>query len=134
VGELAPFLKRRGEDPTKLTIIHWDGLLDRFEAELRAGYGEKIVAVQSRPHFLEITDRRATKGQALKTLAEAAGIRREEIVAFGDSSNDLDMIEFAGLGVAVANARPEVRRAADLVTAANTEDGVAKVIEELILI
>jgi Cof subfamily protein (haloacid dehalogenase superfamily) len=134
VGRLSPFLKKRGDDPTKLTIISWDGNLAEAEAMIRAKFGDMVVALQSRPYFLEITDRRATKGQALKRVAEREGIRREEIIAFGDSYNDLDMIRFAGLGVAVANARPEVLRAADLVTAANTEDGVARVVEEYVLI
>lgn len=133
VGRMTPFLEHSREAPTKLTVINWDGELQEIEAYLRAKYGEKIVALQSSGYFLEITDRRATKGQALQRLAERQGVRREEIIAFGDSFNDLDMIRYAGLGVAVANARPEVRRAADLVTAANIEDGVARVIEQYIL-
>lgn len=133
VGKLAPFLKKRGENPFKLTIINWDGRIKKIEQSILAEYGEKIVALQSLPYFLEITDKQATKGQALHWLAQHLGIAREEIIAFGDSYNDLDMIEYAGLGVAVANARPEVLRAADLVTASNTEDGVARVIEEYIL-
>jgi Cof subfamily protein (haloacid dehalogenase superfamily) len=133
VGKLAPFLKQQGEDPFKLTIINWDGRIKQIEKSIKAEYGEKIVVLQSLAYFLEITDKRATKGQALHWLSQYYGIEREEIIAFGDSYNDLDMIEYAGLGVAVANARPEVRRAADLITAANTEDGVAQVIEEYIL-
>jgi Cof subfamily protein (haloacid dehalogenase superfamily) len=133
VGKLAPFLKQRGEAPLKLTIINWDGRIKAMEEFIKKNYGGKIVALQSLPYFLEITDHRATKGQALHWLSQRFGIKREEIIAFGDSYNDLDMIEYAGLGVAVANARPEVRRVADLVTAANTEDGVARVIEEYIL-
>ena len=134
VGKLAPFLKQRGEDTAKLTIINWNGRIGDIEKDLLTRYGDKIVALQSLPYFLEITDRRATKGQALHWLASRLGIGPGEIIAFGDSYNDLDMIQFAGLGVAMANARPEVRQAADLITASNTEDGVAKVIEDYILI
>lgn len=133
VGPLATFLEKRGEDPTKLTIINWEGKLDEIGASLRRQYGEKLVALQSRPYFLDITACEATKERALKRLAALAGVRREEIIAFGDSDSDLDMIRFAGLGVAVANAQPAVLQAADLVTAANTEDGVARVIEAYIL-
>ncbi len=134
VGKLSHYLKQRGEAPAKLTIINWHEQLNRIEAFLKERYGDKIAAMQSLPYFLEITDRRATKGQALHWLAHRLGILPEEIVAFGDSYNDLDMIKYAGLGVAMANARPEVSRAADLVTDSNDQDGVARVIEEYILV
>lgn len=134
VGKLTPFLKQRGEDPVKLTIINWDGRICDIEAALKARFGDKIAALQSLPHFLEITNRLATKGQALRWLARWFNIRPEEIIAFGDSYNDLDMIEYAGLGVAMANARPEIRRSADLVTASNAEDGVARIIEDYVLL
>ncbi|MEW5783521.1 MAG: Cof-type HAD-IIB family hydrolase [Bacillota bacterium] len=134
VGALAPFLEKWGANPTKLTILNRGGALSEAEAVFKAGFGDHIAAMQTRPHFLEITDRRATKGQALHRLAEQEGIKREEILAFGDSCNDLDMIRYAGLGVAVANAMPEVLRAADLVAESNVNDGVARVIEEVVLI
>jgi len=134
VGKLTPFLKQRGDDPAKLTIINWDGQICAIEAALNEKYGHKIIAQRSLPYFLEVTDRRATKGQALSWLACRFGILPEEIIAFGDSYNDLDMIQYAGLGVAMANACPEIRSLADLVAASNAEDGVARVIEEYILI
>lgn len=133
VGKLSLYLKQRGEAPAKLTIINWHDRLNRIEAFLKERYGGKIEALQSLPYFLEVTDRRATKGQALHWLAVRLGLLPEEIMAFGDSYNDLDMIKYAGLGVAMANARPDVCRAADLVTASHDEDGVARVIEEYIL-
>lgn len=133
VGLLADFLRKTGESPTKLTIINWDGKLDAFEAEIKRQYGNRLTTMQSRRYFLEVTDYRSTKGQALKMLAEKYNIRPEEIIAFGDSMNDIDMLQYAGLGVAVANARPEVRAIADVVTASNVEDGVAKVLEEYVL-
>ena len=134
VGALGPFLERQGASPTKLTIIDSQDGLDQAEAIFKAAYGDRIAALQTRPFFLEITDRRATKGQALRRLAGSEGIRRDEIIAFGDSCNDLDMLSYAGLGVAVANAMPAVRRAADLITAANDADGVAEVIEKYVLL
>ena len=133
VGPLDDFLEETGARPTKLTIIDADGRLDWAEHFIRDRYGEQVMALQSRTLFLEITDLRSTKGQALAFVAGREGIRREEIIACGDSYNDLDMIKYAGLGVAMANARPSVRDAADLVTASNVEDGVARVIEEYIL-
>lgn len=72
------------------------------------------------------------KGAALCWLAERLGIAREEILAFGDGSDDLKMIIDAGTGVAMANAIPEVLEAADITAASNDEDGVARVIEEFL--
>ncbi len=133
VGKLSTFLTGSGAKPTKMSIICWDGNIDDIEAGLKDSFGEKLSILQSRPYFLEITDQKATKGQTLRWFAEQNDIKREEIIAFGDGHNDLDMISYAGLGVAVANARPAVLQAADLVTSANHEDGVAAVIEKYIL-
>lgn len=133
VGDLSAFLKNNNSSPSKLSIIRWDGRIDEIEAGFRDIFGEKLSVLQSRPHFLEITDQKATKGQALRWLAEREGIKPEEVIAFGDGQNDLDMISYAGLGVAVANARPQVLEAADLITSSNNEDGVAEVIEKYVL-
>ena len=68
-----------------------------------------------------------------KALAEKLGLRRDQVMAVGDSGNDLSMIEDAGLGVAMGNATPEILAAADAVTADNNHDGVALVIEKYAL-
>lgn len=133
VGKLSLYLKKNGFDPSKMSIIRWDGRIDEIEAGLKGSFGKKLSILQSRPYFLEITDQQATKGQTLRWLAEQEGIGAEEIIAFGDGHNDLDMLKYAGLGVAVANARSEVLAAADLVTSSNEKDGVAEVIEKYIL-
>lgn len=133
VGELVPFLEQAPEGPTKLTIIDWDGRIQGLEEKLSSIHGDKLTILQSLSYFLEVTDAEATKGQALHRFSERYGVCREQVVAIGDSYNDLDMIEYAGLGVAMANARAEVRDVADLITKTNLEDGVAAVIEEYIL-
>ena len=134
VGPLPPFLKQHRVEPTKLTMIDMQAdRLDAVQSELRQLFSPGLSILQSRPKFLEITHQEATKGQALRFLAEKQGIARESIVAIGDSYNDVDMLRFAGLGVAVANAPEDVKKAADLVTRANTDDGVAAFIEEYLL-
>ncbi len=133
VGDLISFLERKKVNPTKLSIVSWDGQVDEMETYLKEKYGNKFSILQSRPYFLEITDRKATKGQALRWLAEQEGIKAEEIIAFGDGYNDIDMLDYAGLGVAVANARPEVLKTAALVTGPHHEDGVADIIEKYVL-
>ena len=73
------------------------------------------------------------KGSGVRHVAEHHGWSREEIAAVGDHFNDLGMLEYAGLGVAMGNALPEVRQAADWITGTLEEDGVAQVIERFVL-
>jgi Cof subfamily protein (haloacid dehalogenase superfamily) len=129
VGDLAAFLSAA---PTKLTVIDRTGRFAELHDELNVRFGSRLSITVSRPDFLEITDRRATKGQALKALADLHRIPREQVAAVGDSLNDIDMLLYAGTGVAVANARPEVKAVADFVTASNLEDGVAVFIRRYI--
>ena len=82
--------------------------------------------------FVEVTAAGVNKATTLAKVAAAKGIDRSEIMAFGDQMNDLAMLEWAGVGVAMGNARPEATAAADRVTATNAEDGVAQLIEELL--
>lgn len=82
---------------------------------------------------VEVNGEGVHKGAALAVVGERLGIRPEEMLAFGDGSNDIKMLQMAGVGIAVANAQPEVREAADDIAASNDEDGVAKYIEEHVL-
>ena len=86
-----------------------------------------------RPYFLEILDKRVNKGTGVKSLADALGIKPDEIMALGDQENDIAMIEFAGMGVAMDNAIPSVKEVANFVTKSNLEDGVAYAIEKFVL-
>ena len=83
--------------------------------------------------FLECVPLGIEKAQSLGRLISLLGIGREEVIACCDGYNDKGMIEFAGLGVAMANASTEVQDAADYITFSNEEDGVAHVIEKFIL-
>jgi Cof subfamily protein (haloacid dehalogenase superfamily) len=134
VGDLSRFLLKEKIEPTKLTVIDLDGRLEELQHMLRGKYPSQLSILQSRPNFLEITHKEATKGQALNFLAKKEGILREEIVAMGDSYNDIDMLQFAGIGVAMANAPQEVKNAVDVITRASTEDGVAAFLEEYLLV
>lgn len=87
----------------------------------------------SSPGFIEINRLGTDKGVALKRLAEMLGIQQEETAAIGDGTIDLSMIRWAGCGVAVANAREEVKAAADLIVPSCEEDGVAYYIENYVL-
>lgn len=91
-----------------------------------------IIASSSLRNNVELNSVTAGKGLALQALCEELGMSAAEAVAFGDGSNDTDMLRRAGLGIAMANAAPEVKAAADRLTATNNEAGVARAIWELI--
>ena len=82
---------------------------------------------------MEILDPKATKGESVKELAEHLNIKQEEVMAIGDNENDLSMIEYAGLGVAMGNAVDSVKSIANKITKTNDEDGVAYAINEWVL-
>jgi Cof subfamily protein (haloacid dehalogenase superfamily) len=110
--------------------------LDR-EDELFAAYKERFAGIaqisRSSPGFIEVNCLGITKATAIEELSAMLGVRREQTAAVGDNFLDLEMIQWAGLGVGVADAVPEVIEAADLIVPACGEDGVAIFIEEHVL-
>ena len=111
---------------------------DKYNLELHTRklyelYKEKLNFYFSLPYFVEIVHKDANKRNALENLAHKFNIKREEIIAIGDNFNDMDMIEYAGLGVAMGNAPDYLKDAADLVTHSNDEDGVRHILENYIL-
>ncbi len=105
------------------------GTADRVQAV--AG-GRALVTHSTSESFLELSHPSAHKAATVERLLERAGVAAAEVVAFGDMPNDLELIRWAGLGVAVGNAHPLLKEAADEVTASNADDGVAIVIERLL--
>lgn len=94
---------------------------------------ESIVCFGSGSHSLEINYKDASKGEAVKQLAKHYGFKREEIMCIGDNENDVSMIEYAGLGIAMENAIDKVKEIADYITDDNKNDGVAKALEKFVL-
>ena len=101
--------------------------------ELEHIFDGKLYIAQSSFDIIELLHPEVSKGKALNVIAADLDIKPEEIVAFGDNHNDIGMLQLAGLGVAMGNAHEEVKAAADYVTLSNAQDGVAVVIEEMIL-
>ena len=91
------------------------------------------TVTQSSFDLLEFLHPEVSKAHGLAMIARDLGIKPEEIIAIGDSHNDIGMLQFAGLGVAMGNADEEVKQVARYVTRSNAEDGVAFVLEELVL-
>ena len=119
--------------PYKLLAMTKPEDFQKVWKDIEQRFAGKVVATSSRDNFLELMEPGVNKWEAVKAVARSYGIRPEEVMCIGDSNNDLSMIKNAGIGVAVANAKPAVQAAAKLVTASNDEDGVAKVIEQEVL-
>ncbi len=102
-----------------------------LQREIRALLPRHISVLGSKPGFIELGSVNATKGTALERLAAMLGIDRSEVTAIGDNTLDLDMIEWAGTGVCVANGNELVKQKADLVIGACEDDGVAAYLESL---
>lgn len=104
-----------------------------LEREAKALLGNRMEITRSAPYFLEFMSRGIDKGLSLARLLEHLGWERTALMAFGDGCNDLSMIRFAGMGVAMANAADELKAAADVITRSNDEDGVADIVERFVL-
>jgi hydroxymethylpyrimidine pyrophosphatase-like HAD family hydrolase len=122
-----------GQPAIKLLLRHETMSADALLEEARSVVGPLVELSHSNSSepLLEIAARGVSKATALAQLCEERGIGREAVVAFGDMPNDLPMLVWAGHAVAVANAHPEVRAAADEITAGNDDAGVARVLERL---
>lgn len=127
------FKSLAGKPSTKLLLIDEPDKLDLVAAELRGLLGQQVHITKSKPHFLEITHAEGTKGHALAHLADHFGFDLEKVIAVGDSWNDREMLETAGLGVAMGNAVDSLKAIADYVTLSNNEDGVKHVVDKFIL-
>ena len=130
VGPLDKFISCR---PNKLLIIDEPNRIIEMRDEFSTLLETEIEITTSKPEYLEFTHRDATKGKALEYLANLKGISKDKIIAIGDSYNDISMIQYAGLGVAMENAPEKVKIHADYVTGLNDEDGVAQVIDKFVL-
>jgi len=128
VGDLCAFLK---QDPTKIVIVSDEPTTDRITAALSEAFGHALYVTKSYPFFCEIAHPDCSKANALALLARRFGIDRSEVVAVGDNLNDMDMIAWAGFGVAMGDASVPVKAVADFVTASLAEDGVAILLENL---
>lgn len=121
------------EDIIKIMMVEEPDLLEEAIKKLPQEVYEKYTVVRSAPYFLEFLNKDSSKGVGVSALADYLGIKKEQIICIGDAGNDLDMIQFAGLGVAMGNAFDEVKAAADYITKNNQEDGVAHVIQKFVL-
>ena len=127
------FLSQLVYPVNKCLIVGDPSPLHELELRLAEKMEGKMEVYRSAEYFIECVPRGIDKARSIDRLITTLGIRREEIIACGDGYNDLSMIHFAGLGVAMANAAEDIRQKADFITLSNEEDGVAHVVEQFIL-
>jgi Cof subfamily protein (haloacid dehalogenase superfamily) len=129
VGDLAAWLEK---PPTKIVSVGEPELLDGLEARLKERFTGRLYISKSLPFFLEIASPKVTKASGLQFVAEHLGFSPQKTVAFGDGENDIELLEWAGFGIAVGNAHERLLELADYVCPPVTEEGVAQVIEAVL--
>ena len=127
------FLEAVKHPIAKCLIVGEPARLARLEAEMREHLKDRMGVFRSEPYFLELVPKGIDKARSLSVLLDELGLKREELMAAGDGFNDLSMVKFAGMGVAMANAQDVVKENADFITLSNEEDGVAHAVEKFIL-
>lgn len=118
---------------TKMLWYDNPEVLEQYISQLKDENFQHTTFTKSRAYFLEFFSNKVSKAVAMEKLGEYYGIKQEEMIAIGDQTNDLPMIEYAGLGVAMANAVDKVKEAADYITLSNNDAGVAHTINKFIL-
>jgi len=117
----------------KVLWIDEPAATSRHQDDMKAHFGNTVDCYTSQPMYLEFVSKEAGKGSALAEIGRILGIDRSETIAVGDGYNDISMLEYAGLGVAMENAPDDVRKVCGHITLSNDDDGVAAVIDEFIL-
>lgn len=130
--KLLPSWDALQEPVLKMTITAEKEILDKVEDDLK-GWDNKLQFIRSGDFFIDIMNKEATKGHALMNLAKQQQVPRENILALGNYYNDMTMIQYAGIGIAMGNSPLDVQAAADDVTFSNNEDGVSAALEKYIL-
>lgn len=130
---IAPLAEWMTEPMTKLLLLGEPDRLAAVNAAIDREFTHQANKVQTEGFLLQVMHATVSKAQALRTVARQLGITRQHVMAIGDNANDVGMLQWAGLGVAVANAVPHALAAASVVTASNDDGGVGQAIYEHIL-
>ncbi len=117
---------------TKFLILQEGDYLAKVEKRLADTIGDRYSVYRSEPYFLEIMPLNVDKAYSLNHLAEYLHIKKNEVAACGDGYNDITMLQYAGLGVAMKNARDIVKHTADFITLSNDEDGIVYAVEKML--
>ena len=122
----------RHTSPNKMMVMSEPENIASIQRHLRSIFDGRLNIYPSKPTYLEVMDIRGSKANAVKFVSGRLGLAREEIIAMGDNYNDVEMIGWAGMGVAMGNAPDDIRAGARYVTDTNNNDGVRKALERFI--
>jgi Cof subfamily protein (haloacid dehalogenase superfamily) len=129
VGDVKAWLT---EPPTKIVCVGDPAALDELGGRMRVRFDGRLWVTKSLPKFLEFAALGVSKGSGMEFLSRRLGFSRERTIAFGDGENDVELVEWAGFGIAVENAHERVKAVADWVCPAAAEEGVAQVLEAVV--
>lgn len=132
VDSPALWLRENDERPTKLVVVDYPDNIPGWLDDAREEFEGELFVTRSLPHYVEISGYEGTKSRALEFVCEHWGVDPARTIAFGDADNDVDLLSFAGHGVAVGGKTEAVRRAADAVAPPVEEDGVPRYLEEIL--
>ena len=116
----------------KLLLMGDEEQLNEFETFIPEVWRDEFYVVRSQKYLVEVLKKRVNKAYGLEQLARELNIEPSEIAAIGDAANDIEMLEYAGLAIAMGNASEEVKSISDIVTDTNENNGVIKAIDKLI--
>lgn len=133
IKQVDNFIEAITFDVNKLLLTADPDIAARVEVELQQLWGDQLSIYRSEPFFLEIMPQGIDKAASLEVLLKHLGLTKKEAICCGDGFNDMSMIQYAGIGVAMSNAQPVVKEVADYITTSNDEDGLIPVIEKFIL-
>lgn len=133
IKKVTNFPKYVDFDVNKCLMTAPPEIAESYEKELQDMYGDILSIYRSEPFFIEIMPKNVDKAASLDRMLSSVGLTRENAICCGDGFNDMTMIEYAGIGVAMANAQDRVKEAADFITKSNDEDGIVTVIDKFIV-
>lgn len=131
VDNLIPLLKE--SSPHKMLGLAEVDEIESIQQFLQEKFGERLIFTRSKPTYLEILAPGVSKGNALKEITRNWGFGPDEVMAIGDAPNDISMVEWAGVGVAIGNSVSELKEVATIVVADHDHDGVAEAIHRMVL-
>ncbi len=127
------FVSKIKFDINKILLAGEPDELDEYQKILSKRYDGLLEIYKSAPYFLELMPFGVSKGSMLPLLLDHLGINRDELMAFGDHYNDLTMIGYAGMGVAMGNGEAEIKKIANYVCPSNDDDGIAETLNKFVL-
>ena len=133
IREIGDLTKAELRPSPKMMILDDPEKIPAIRRDLETLLGDQLYMAKSKEYLLEMMPKDVSKQKALIRFAQSLEIRREEVMACGDNTNDIEMLEWAGLGVAVANAVPELKNGADYVAEALLSLGVAEAVKKFVL-